>query len=128
MTRSVARLILGLAPGHTMQDVTAAFKRLASTVHPDVCHGPEADRLTKLALHARNAVLPSKPLHVASVERQADDTWIVKVRTGIRPMAGDVVAYVKDLDLDFARKFTVVEVIKGSPNAWWKCRATLNPR
>ena len=128
MPRSVARLILGLAPRHTMQDVTTAFKRLASTVHPDVCHGPEADRLIKLALNARNAIVPSKPPYVASVKRQADDTWILKFRTWIRPMAGDVVAYVKDPALEFAREFTLVEVIASTRNGWWKCRATLNPR
>ena len=128
MPRAVARLILDLEPGHTKADIDTAFKRLASTVHPDVCRGPEAKRLTQLALNARSTLVPSKPPYVARVERHADGTWTLKIRTGICPMVGDVVPYVKDRDLDFAREFTIIEVIDNRRNGWFKCRATINPR
>lgn len=34
--------------------IESAFKRLARTVHPDICHGPEAERLMILATKCRD--------------------------------------------------------------------------
>ena len=55
-----ARQILGVPAGASRNDVRAAFKRVARTVHPDRNPGPEANRLMQLAndalgwLKARN--------------------------------------------------------------------------
>ena len=127
MSRSVARLILGLKPGHTRADADSALKRLASTVHPDVCRGPEAKRLTQIALDARRAVLASKPPYVTGVQRWADGTWSMKIRSAIRPVVGEVITYVQDADLGFTCQFTLIEVIENRIG-WFTCRATLNPR
>ena len=128
MPRMVARLILGLKPWrHTKADADSALKRLVSTVHPDVCHGPEAKRLTQLALDARSAVLSAKPPRLFGVERGADGIWTMKIRSAIRPVVGEVVTYVQDRDLGFIREFTLIEVIENRIG-WFTCRATLNPR
>lgn len=37
--------------------INAAYKRLARTVHPDVCRGPESVRLMKLAVDCRDLLL-----------------------------------------------------------------------
>ena len=42
--------------------VQAAYKRLIRTVHPDICHGPEASRLTALATQCRNCLLEARPV------------------------------------------------------------------
>ena len=44
-----ARQILGVPAGASRNDVKAAWKRVARTVHPDHCPGPEANRLMQLA-------------------------------------------------------------------------------
>ena len=127
MPRMVARLILGLKPWHTKADADSALKRLVSTVHPDVCHGPEAKRLTQLALDARSAVLSAKPPRLVGVERRVDGIWTMKIQSAIRPVVGEVVTYVQDRDLGFIREFTLIEVIENRIG-WFTCKATLNPR
>ena len=127
MSRSVARLILGLKPLHTRADADSALKRLVSTVHPDVCHGPAAKRLTQLALDARSALLSAKPPRLVGVERGADGIWTMKCRSAIRPVVGEVVTYVQDRDLGFICEFTLIEVTENRLG-WFTCRATLNPR
>ena len=52
-----ARQILGVAVGASRDDVKAAHKRVANTVHPDRCTGSEANRLMQLANDARNQLL-----------------------------------------------------------------------
>ena len=56
--RVVAALsFLGLTADQVAQDRTAintAYKRVARTVHPDVCTGPDAARLFALAKDARD--------------------------------------------------------------------------
>ena len=93
MSRAVARLILGLKPWHTRAAADSALKRLVTTVHPDVCHGPDAKRLTQLALDARSALLSVKPPRLFGVERGADGIWTMKCRSAIRPVVGEVVTY-----------------------------------
>ena len=44
-----ARQVLGVPVGASRNDVRAAWKRVAFTVHPDRCRGPEAERLMQLA-------------------------------------------------------------------------------
>ena len=88
MSRAVARLILGLKPWHTRAAADSALKRLVTTVHPDVCHGPDAKRLTQLALDARSALLSVKPPRLFGVERGADGIWTMKIRSAIRPVVG----------------------------------------
>jgi len=44
-----ARHLLGVPAGASKNDIRAAWKRLAFTVHPDRCSGPEAKRLMQLA-------------------------------------------------------------------------------
>ena len=127
MSRMVARVILGLKPWHTKAAADSALKRLVTTVHPDVCHGPEAKRLTQLALDARSALLSVKPPRLFGVERGADGIWTMKIRSAIRPVVGEVVTYVQDRDLGFIREFTLIEVIENRIG-WFTCRATLNPR
>ena len=129
MSRAVARLILGLKPWHTRAAADSALKRLVTTVHPDVCHGPDAKRLTQLALalDARSALLSVKPPRLFGVERGADGIWTMKIRSAIRPVVGEVVTYVQDRDLGFIREFTLIEVIENRLG-WFTCRATLNPR
>ena len=48
-----ARQVLGVPAGASRNDVRKAWKRVASTVHPDLCRGPEAERLMQLANDAR---------------------------------------------------------------------------
>ena len=127
MSRVVARLILGLKPWHTRAAADSALKRLVSTVHPDVCRGPDAKRLTQLALDARSALLSAKPPRLFAVERGADGIWTMKCRSAIRPVVGEVVTYEQDRDLGFICEFTLIEVIENRLG-WFTCRATLNPR
>ena len=44
-----ARRVLGVPAGASRNEVRAAWKRVAFTVHPDRCRGPEAGRLMQLA-------------------------------------------------------------------------------
>ena len=44
-----ARQVLGVPAGASRNEVRAAWKRVAFTVHPDRCWGPEAERLMQLA-------------------------------------------------------------------------------
>ena len=44
-----AREFLGVPAGASRNDIRAAWKRVARTVHPDHCGGPEAKRLMQLA-------------------------------------------------------------------------------
>ena len=44
-----ARQVLGVPAGASRNDVRTAWKRVAFTVHPDRCRGPEAERLMQLA-------------------------------------------------------------------------------
>ena len=127
MSRAVARQILGLKPWHTRGAADSALKRLVSTVHPDVCRGPDAKRLTQLALDARSALLSAKPPRLVGVERGVDGIWTMKIQSAIRPVVGEVVTYVQDRDLGFIREFTLIEVIENRIG-WFTCKATLNPR
>ncbi len=43
----MARLFLGVPAGASRNVIRAAWKRVARTVHPDHCRGPEAKRLTR---------------------------------------------------------------------------------
>ena len=54
MTEEHARSLLGLNEGATNTEIAAAYRRLMQTVHPDVCNGPEADRLAREATDARD--------------------------------------------------------------------------
>ena len=54
MTEEHAHSLLGLNEGATNTEITAAYRRLMQTVHPDVCNGPEADRLAREATDARD--------------------------------------------------------------------------
>ena len=55
--------ILGVDPKDTFNptDIESAYRRMALTVHPDVCRGPEASRLFRLAANARRLLLAEKP-------------------------------------------------------------------
>ena len=44
-----ARQFLGVPAGASRNHIRAAWKRVARTVHPDHCEGPEAKRLMQLA-------------------------------------------------------------------------------
>ena len=54
MNQEHARSLLGADQNATDTEITAAYRRLMQTVHPDVCKGPEAVRLTHQAISARN--------------------------------------------------------------------------
>ena len=41
--------LLGLRPPFTHQTARAAYRKVSRTIHPDVCEGPEATRLMRLA-------------------------------------------------------------------------------
>ena len=41
--------ILGIEAGATRESAKGAYRKLARTLHPDVCPGPEANRLMTLA-------------------------------------------------------------------------------
>ena len=56
MTHEEARIVLGVPPNASKTEITEAYKRLMRTVHPDICKGPEADRLAKQATHARDVL------------------------------------------------------------------------
>ena len=53
MTRDEALLVLGVSSEAGSEEVDAAYRRLMRTVHPDVCRGPEAGRLSRQAGVAR---------------------------------------------------------------------------
>ena len=58
-----AAAILGLGLTFEAEDVEAAYRRTAKTIHPDVCSGPEAGRLFKLATQARKFLLKVLAAH-----------------------------------------------------------------
>ena len=41
--------LLGLRPPFTHQTARTAYRKVSRTIHPDVCKGPEASRLMRLA-------------------------------------------------------------------------------
>ena len=53
MTREHARSLLGVSDTATDAEIATAYRRLMQTVHPDVCKGPEAERLARNATEAR---------------------------------------------------------------------------
>ena len=56
MTHEHARGVLGVTEDATESEITRAYRRLMTTVHPDVCKGPEADRLARQATEARKVL------------------------------------------------------------------------
>ena len=59
-----AAAILGLGLKFGPEDVEAAYRRMSKTIHPDLCSGPDAARLFRLATQARKFLL--KALDVAN--------------------------------------------------------------
>ena len=59
MTREHARSLLGMSDTATDAEIANAYRRLMQTVHPDICTGPEAERLARDATDAR-AILSRK--------------------------------------------------------------------
>lgn len=57
MNREQAQCLLGVAADAPRKDVVSAHRRLISTVHPDRCSGPEAERLAREATAARDVLL-----------------------------------------------------------------------
>ena len=53
MTRAEALIVLGVPAEVEPAEVESAYRRLMRTVHPDVCSGPEAGRLSRQAAEAR---------------------------------------------------------------------------
>ena len=55
----IALAVLGLdeAAIGNRAAITSAYRRLAQTVHPDLCEGPEAARLMDLGTRARDLLL-----------------------------------------------------------------------
>ena len=99
-----------------------------STVHPDVCHGPDAKRLTQLALDARSALLSVKPPRLFGVERGADGIWTMKMPICYPSRwSAKWLPTCRTANLGFIREFTLIEVIENRIG-WFTCRATLNPR
>ena len=72
MTRDEALVVLGVSPDVRPHEVDAAYRRLMRTVHPDVCRGPEAGRLSRQAGVARQ-VLGSPGPPSASVGAESDN-------------------------------------------------------
>ena len=64
MTRDEALVVFGVSSEAGSEEVDAAYRRLMRTVHPDVCRGPEAGRLSRQAGVARQ-LLSSADLHSA---------------------------------------------------------------
>ena len=62
MTRAEALVVLGISSQADESEVESAYRRLMRTVHPDVCSGPEAGRLSCQAAEARG--LLREPLRV----------------------------------------------------------------
>ena len=71
MTQDEARTILGIERGATQAETDAAYKRLMQTVRPDVCQGPETERLARLGTEARST-LSGPPARAA--EDESDST------------------------------------------------------
>ncbi len=95
MTREQAQCLLGVSPDATLKDVVRAHRRLVSTVHPDKCSGPEANRLARQATAAREVLLaPAQgPPHSSSppaFEALADDVLLQYVRLIVDRMGGPV--------------------------------------
>ena len=65
MPRDEALVVLGVSSEVGADEVDAAYRRLMRTVHPDVCRGPEAGRLSRQAGVARQ-LLSSAALRSAS--------------------------------------------------------------
>ena len=61
MTEDHARSILGVSDHATDAEISSAYRRLMQTVHPDVCKGPEAERLTRDAAQARAVLAKKEP-------------------------------------------------------------------
>ena len=53
MTPEHARSLLGVSDTATDAEIATAYRRLMQTVHPDICTGPEAERLAREATDAR---------------------------------------------------------------------------
>ena len=56
MTPEHARSLLGVGETATDAEIATAYRRLMQTVHPDVCTGPEAERLARNATEARETL------------------------------------------------------------------------
>ena len=109
MTRDEASVVLGVTPQAEPAEVDSAYRRLMRTVHPDVCRGPEAGRLTRQAAVARGvlreqsqASLP--PTDSAEHRSRPQSAW---------PVSGYPPGVVDDVHL--ARiVVSVVQVVGGS--------------
>ena len=81
MTREQARTLLGVSDNATQQEIARAYRHLMATVHPDVCRGPEAERLARQASEARQALLApeiSAP-HVQENREDVDDQQLMEI-------------------------------------------------
>ena len=52
--------LLGLGLRFSTKDIELAYRRMVKTIHPDICAGPEATRLLRLATDARAILLKVK--------------------------------------------------------------------
>ena len=75
MTREQARSLLGISDNATEKEITRAYRQLMATVHPDVCRGPEANRLAQQASEAREALCAadSSAPQAQQKEKEIDD-------------------------------------------------------
>ena len=79
MDQEHALLLLGVKENATDAEITAAYRRLMQTVHPDVCKGPEAARLTQEAINAREILTTETTPPATITEPIHDDTALQEV-------------------------------------------------
>ena len=61
MTEDHARSLLGVNQDASDSEIANAYRRLMQTVHPDVCKGPEAERLAREATDAKQILAARAP-------------------------------------------------------------------
>ncbi len=78
MTEEHARSLLGVEPNATGNEIADAYRRLMQTVHPDVCKGPEAERLAQQATDARKMLASTTTAHQDDHQEPVDKDWALQ--------------------------------------------------
>ena len=78
MTEEHARSLLGVEPNATGSEIANAYRRLMQTVHPDVCKGPEAERLAQQATDAREMLAARTTAPKNDDQTPHDHNWALQ--------------------------------------------------
>ena len=108
MTEEHARSLLGVDSNATGSEIANAYRRLMQTVHPDVCKGPEAERLAQQATDARKMLASTTTAHQDNDQEPVDKDWTLQEvvlhildRTGdgtrIRILVANTIVMIKQL-------------------------------